>query len=1180
MFSDLGAPTMPQQVTLRRRAEPLAGFPKRAGSSAIRLTTVLAQRAPGAFLVPHLPRYLIRELARTDALADAARACRARASVDVRETVAAARPLVVSALWRELGGCCIVWSSSADAADRFASDCSFYLEDAGAAVRVLRPRDDAPSAIANPAERSARLETIASLAAGKPGVYCISQAAMRQPLWDAAAFRAQTISLRCGADYAWEPLLAALVALGYDRVDVVDAVGEFAVRGGIIDIFSATADAPVRLEFFGDRLDSMRTFALHDQRSTGTIDAIDVPPWRDDVLDGSACAIDYMAGAVVVADDPSSITAIEDALAHEHDDALVLAADLDVEGAPVVGQAQLAPDAARSDTTTPVVGQAQLAPDAAFTLDALLEKTASHPAVSFAPAIEHVRVTRPADLAVVIAAEPAPAYGRSMDEFAKDARARAGRGELFAVVSVAHRRVREVLAEHDVSVSPVPSAARASSERSGAVVVEEGTIDAGFAMPRLGLAVVGDYELFGHAARRHKIVAAKEGVPLTEADLKVGEYFVHANHGIGRYLGLEQITIDGVGRDFVQLQYHGADRLYVPTDHMHLIRKYVAGDGTAPKLSRMGGSDWARTRTRVREAVEKIAEGLVQLYAERELAQGHAFAADSPWQAELEESFPYDETPDQSAAIEAVKADMERPRPMDRLVCGDVGYGKTEVAIRAAFKAIMDRKQVAVLAPTTVLAAQHFRNFTERFSAFPVKTALLSRFRTREEQRMSLRGLLDGSVDIAIGTHRLLQKDVGFARLGLVIVDEEQRFGVMHKERLKELRRSVDVLTLSATPIPRTLHMSMLGVRDLSLIRTAPTNRMAIKTLVTPTSDALIAQALRAELDRGGQVYFVHDRIETIHGVAAAVQRLVPRARIKVGHGQMHERELENVMVDFVEGRFDVLVSTTIIENGLDIPNVNTIVVNNADRFGLAQLYQLRGRVGRSAHQAYAYFLYQPHRRLSETAGARLEAIREFSHLGSGLQLAMRDLEIRGAGNLLGQQQHGFIAAVGFDGYTQILQEAIAAKRGQPIAPDEPPPVLDLRVSAFIPADYVRGASQKIAFYQRLAAARALDEVESVAEELRDRFGPFPNEVVSLLELARLRVLAAGKGVEKLTLEQRRLTLDVGRRFSLSENALDALTSLTRGNFRFTQGAIVAHLPNSGERDGRLTAVRAIVAAL
>jgi len=1127
----------------------------------------------------HIARHLARTLRDTDAFAALVRACRQGASVDVREAFGGAHPFVASALWRELGGCMFAWTATADAADRFASDCAFYLEDEGSPVRVLRPRDDEPHALANPAERSARLETLAALAAAAPGIYCISQAALRQPLWDPDAFRAATVFLRVGDEREWEALLVSLVELGYERVDVVDAVGEFAVRGGIIDIFASTAQAPVRLEFFGDRIESMRTFALHDQRSTGAVDSLAIAPWRDDASESGRCALDYVERSLIVVDDPAAIGAIEEALARERDDATVLAADLAVADVEVDGD-----DGERSRSISTgrakLGGADEVARPRALAFDKIVALTAAHPVLSFATTLGDVRVARAADTRVVIASQPAPAFGRSMEEFAKDVIRRSGAGETVAVVSVAHRRVREVLAEHDISLSPVP-AETASNDRHGAVIVVEGTLDAGFELPRLGIVVLGDFELFGHAARRHKLRAAKEGVPLTEADLKVGEFFVHANHGIGQYLGLENITIDGFDRDFVMLKYLGEDRLYVPTDHMHLIRKYVAGDGASPRLSRMGGSDWARTKSRVREAVEKIAEGLVQLYAEREMAKGHAFAADSPWQAELEESFPYDETPDQRAAIDAVKEDMEKERPMDRLVCGDVGYGKTEVAIRAAFKAIMDRRQVAVLAPTTVLAAQHFRNFTERFSAFPVKSALLSRFRTREQQKESLRGLLDGSIDIAIGTHRLLQKDVGFARLGLVVVDEEQRFGVMHKERLKELRRSVDVITLSATPIPRTLHMSMLGVRDLSLIRTAPVNRMAIKTVVTPTSDTLIAQALRAELDRGGQVYFVHDRIETIHGVASAVQRLAPRARIRVGHGQMREGELETVMIDFVEGRFDVLVSTTIIENGLDIPNVNTIIVNNADRFGLAQLYQLRGRVGRSAHQAYAYFLYQPHRSLSETASARLEAIREFSHLGSGLQLAMRDLEIRGAGNLLGRQQHGFIAAVGFDGYCQILQEAVAKLRDQPLPDDEPPPVLDIPVSAYIPADYVQGASQKIAFYQRLAAARTIEEIDMVSDELRDRFGAFPEEVDALLELSRVRVLAAGKGVTKLALEQRRLTLDVGRRFSLSENALDALTSLTRGNFRFTQGAIVAHLPTRGDGgDGRLTTVRAIVAAL
>jgi len=1125
----------------------------------------------------------------SDAIARAAQAAGARAGVDVTETTAAARPPAIAALWRSLGGVLIAWCATPDSADRFANDASFYLDDAGDVVRVLRPRDRANAGLFNPTERSARIETLSALASGQPGVYCLPHASMRQPLPSPQRWRDLSFELRAGQDYAWEDLLARFVALGYDRVEIVSAVGEFTVRGGLIDLFPATADRPIRLEFFGDTLESIREFSLSDQRSIDSIDAAFVAPWNEDVLANDGAFVgDYTPTAPVVFDDAEMIVAIDHGLATERDDGTIAAADdggSTPEAASKAGTSEAAraagAEAGRENTPTipavPREDAASVVEPTPFSLDDISKRLAKRPFVNFATA--GPRITRAADLTVALPSVPAPVFNRSMERFVSDVRARVASGELVAIASVGHRRIREVLDEHDVAVSPPPKTWKRGD--GGRVVVAEGAIDAGFEFTQAGIVVLGDAELFGHPARRQKIRAVKEGVPITEADLKVGEYFVHANHGIGQYLGLEHIVVNEVGRDFMALKYAGADRLYVPVEMMHLVRRYVAGDGAPPALSKMGGSDWARARSRVREAVEKIAEGLVRLYAEREAAQGHPFAPDSPWQGELEESFPYDETPDQRAAIEAVKNDMERPRPMDRLVCGDVGYGKTEVAIRAAFKAIMDRKQVAVLVPTTVLAAQHYRTFTERFAAFPVKVGVLSRLRSKAEQKETLAQLADGSVDLVIGTHRLLQRDVGFKNLGLVIVDEEQRFGVAHKERLKELRRSVDVLTLSATPIPRTLHMSLVGVRDLSLIQTAPSNRVAVKTIVTPTSDALIASALHQELERGGQVYFVHNRIESIYGIRDALQALAPRARIAIGHGQMNERELEDVMVGFVNGDFDVLVSTTIIENGLDIPNVNTIVINNADHFGLAQLYQLRGRVGRSAHQAYAYFLYQPHRALSETAQARLEAIREFSHLGSGLRLAMRDLEIRGAGNLLGHAQSGFIAAVGFDAYCQILEDAINELRGQPHAPDEPPPVLDLRVSAYIPNDYVRGASQKIGLYQRIAAARTLEALAGIADEMRDRYGPRPKEVEALIELARLRLLAAGKGVEKLALEGRRLTLEVGRRFSLSESALPALTSLTRGNFRFTQGAIVAQLPpHDTAGDGKLATVREILAAL
>jgi len=1094
----------------------------------------------------------------SDAIARAVKAARSHQAIDIAETASSARPFVVAALWHEIGGQIIVWSGAQESADRFATDCSYYLESRGAPVLTLAPRDVAPGAPQNPTTQSARIETLAALAARRAGIFCIAHDAMRDPVLAALEFKSRTRSYKAGGSYDWETLLADLVAFGYERVETVGAAGEFAVRGGIVDVFPALADLPLRLEFFGDALETIRSFTLADQRSVGDVEELTVSPWSDAAEDALGCVLDYAPDAVVVIDGADEILAFDQTGGAQAKSDTLLVAD-------------------EADDIDAEPARAEPKRQSVIEMSELVARTQARALFTFTPGVQGSRLAREADLTVAVQAEPAPAYGRSVERFIEDVKKRAALGQTIAIVSVGHRRIREMLDEADIAVGAVWRETGPSSQ----VLVTDGALDAGFQMERLGLVVLGDAELFAHAARRHKLKAAKEGVPISESDLRTGEFFVHANHGIGQYLGLERLTVNDVERDFMLLKYLGEDRLYVPIDQMHLVRKYVASDGATPRLSKMGGGDWARTRSRVREAVDSIAEGLVRLYAEREIAPGHPFALDTPWQAELEESFPYDETVDQQAAILAVKSDMERPHPMDRLVCGDVGYGKTEVAIRAAFKAIMDRKQVAILVPTTVLAAQHYRTFTERLAAFPVKIGLLSRFRTKQEQKETLLGLLDGSVDLVVGTHRLLQKDVGFARLGLVVVDEEQRFGVMHKERLKEMRRSVDVLTLSATPIPRTLHMSMMGVRDLSLIQTAPVNRVAIKTVVTPSSDAVVGQALRRELDRGGQVYFVHNRIETIYGVAAALQGLAPRARIVIGHGQMKEGELEDVMVGFVDGEFDILVSTTIIENGLDIPNVNTIVVNNADRFGLAQLYQLRGRVGRSAHQAYAYFLHQPHRKLSEEAQSRLDAIREFSHLGSGLQLAMRDLEIRGAGNLLGPRQSGFIAAVGFETYCQILQEAIEQRRGLPQIESAPPPVLDLRVSAYLPSDYVKGAGQKIALYQRLAAAQSTAEIDALGDELRDRFGRPPDTVEALLELSRVRVLAQAKGVEKLSLEQRRLTLEIGRRFSLSEQALPALTALTRGNFRFTQSAIVIHLPPTTQaRNGTLGAVREVLTAL
>ncbi|HXW76170.1 MAG TPA: CarD family transcriptional regulator, partial [Candidatus Eremiobacteraceae bacterium] len=574
----------------------------------------------------------------------------------------AARPFFVSQCWRDVGGCFIVWTGTPDEADRFAADCAYYLGDGDTHVHVLRPRDDEPGALSNPAERSARLETIAALVAQTPGIYCVSHEAMRQAVPGATTFLDASLLLRTGEEYEWEALLLALASGGYERVDLVDAVGQFAVRGGLIDVFPATADMPVRLEFFGDRLESARTFSLGDQRSRDTVREVAVAPWIDVPVDAGMCVLDYAPRAVVVVDDEESIGVADSSLVHDRDAATVLEAD---------------DQAARADgATDEAVAVDDAAPPPVFALEELVGKTEGRAVINFVPAVGQSRIVRAADVRAVFTAGAATAYGRSIEQFADDVRRSVGEGKTVIVISVGYRRVREVLEDRAVALGEH-------------VVVEEGTIDGGFTLPALGTVVVGDFELFGHAARRRKIRAAKEGVPISEADLRTGEFFVHANHGIGRYMGLEHLAIDGIERDFVLLQYAGPDRLYVPIDQMHLITKYAAADGTTPRLSKMGGSDWTRTRSRVREAVEKIAQGLVRLYAQREIAQRPPFAADSPWQAELEDSFPYDETPDQRSAIAAVKEDMERTHPMDRLVCGDVGYGKTEVAIRAAFKAIM-----------------------------------------------------------------------------------------------------------------------------------------------------------------------------------------------------------------------------------------------------------------------------------------------------------------------------------------------------------------------------------------------------------------------------------------------------------------------------------------------------------
>jgi len=1138
------------------------------------------------------------------------------------ETGAAARPYLIAALAAATQRPLLVIVSTSDLAERTYADLLTYRElgDGSTAptpqsggVALLRPRSDRLGALTTPSEQSARMTLLADLAldtmtGSLPPIIVAPLAALRQYLPPPNLVRESSLRLTVGESPGWEETLAQLHRLGYRRVDVVAAAGEYAVRGGLLDCFTATGESPMRIEFFGDEIESIRPFDLTTQRSDASQAQqqvimtlwseiprdpacrerllTEIPPQTRRAVEsllatGSdipeswvglahaerATLLDYLKPeTLLVLEEPAMLAALEQSFDEERgrDHRAILAA---VEAGELSVLDREIDDAFLAEIEPPSPRLADLG-----------SRIAAHPTLIISGAIEGMTppwLPTPHER-FVLETHPADQFHRRLGDFTESVRSWVHDGESVVLFVSGTSRMSEILHAADLRVEreakvlhlqPIGTAegTRLASVGARPVYVATGSIDSGFSIPGLRLRVMGDRDLFGQPPKRVRLRAVKEGVPVTLAELRVGDFVVHAIHGIGQYLGLRTETILGATSDYLDLRFAGTDRLLVPVHQMHQVTKYSASESAAPRLSKMGGADWARTKGRVSEALAKIAEGLVSLYAERELAPGHAYPPDTPWQAEVEEAFPYQTTPDQQKAIDETKADMERERPMDRLVCGDVGYGKTEVAIRAAFKAVADKRQVAVLVPTTLLAAQHARNFTQRFAPYPLTVAEISRFKSKKEQQQTLAQLADGKVDIIVGTHRLLQKDVVFANLGLIIVDEEQRFGVMHKERLKELRASVDVLTLSATPIPRTLHLSLLGVRDLSLIQTAPRNRVSIKTVVLPMSDTIIREAIASELDRGGQVYYVHNRVASIYGVARALQELVPKARIGIGHGDMNESELEPVMTKFIDGELDILVATTIIENGIDIPNVNTIIVNDADTFGLAQLYQLRGRVGRSNHQAYAYLLYQGHKALSDEAKARLEAIREFSHLGSGLQIAMRDLEIRGAGNLLGAAQSGFIGAVGFETYCQLLAEAIAERRNGAAGAANPEgqreAVIDVKLDAFIPNDYVPQVSQKIAIYQQLAKARTVAEVDEIVAGLRDRFGPLPEPLERLVAITHLRTIALAKHVTRVVIDERRLLFGVGSGFILDQAAIPRLQSLTKNRFRFGDGRVTIDLP-------------------
>ncbi|HEX7721812.1 MAG TPA: transcription-repair coupling factor [Pyrinomonadaceae bacterium] len=1063
--------------------------------------------------------------------------------------------------------------------------------------------------------------------------------------------------LRRDEDASPEELVDKLVASGYVREDPVGAIGEFSMRGGILDVWHPGHDAPVRIEFFGDTVDSIREFDPETQLSTTQLPQVEIAPmreliarpsdfrewaaqarprWRDPrfarsmrdrtdfadegedfpgwewlisiVRERNASIFDYLSGAVLVIDEPVAVEnflvdafhTLEQRYA-ENDaaddlglrpDELYLSAD---ELRSEIDRMQRVEVRALGRTATKI--DQEIALDAETPKISVGKERAKRKPLFLFP---HVSEPGGSDPETQWQAQSVMRYHGRLPDLARDLieRRKSGSTTLFVMPSSGvAERVTEILRDYEVNAR-LTSFDDTSEFASPDAIVTSGKLSGGFELPASHLVVHIEGDLFDEAAepalerrataiKREKKRRARAAAFLSDfRDLKIDDYVVHIDHGIARFGGL--VTLDlgpteaAVARDvakprseFMLLYYADEAKLYVPVERLDLVQRYSSAEGNQPTLDRLGGLGWHKTKAKAKRAMRDMADELLRLYAERKLVHGHAYPQDTPWQHEFEQGFEYTLTADQETAIEDVKTDMQTPTPMDRLLCGDVGYGKTEVAMRAAFKTVMDGKQAAVLTPTTVLAYQHFDTFRQRFAPFPVKVELLSRFRSTKEQKDVVKRVEAGEVDVVIGTHRMLSKDVSFKDLGLVVVDEEQRFGVAHKERLKQLKKRVDVLTLSATPIPRTLNMSLSGLRDMSLIETPPRDRLAIQTQVVQSSDAVIKSAIDLELARGGQVFFIHNRVESIETIAALVKRLVPNCRIAVAHGQMNEKEMEAIMLDFIAYKYDVLVATTIIENGIDIPRANTIIINRADNYGLSQLYQLRGRVGRSNRRAYAYLLIPAEQELTPIARRRLSAIREFSDLGAGFRIAALDLELRGAGNMLGGEQSGHMDALGFDLYTQMLERTVAELRGEQVE-DEPTVSINVGVDVGIPESYISDMGQRLRTYKRVSSARDEDALAAIRAETEDRYGRVPEPVEDLFDYARLRQAAELVGVVSIDRTREGIAIKLAEKARVAPEKLMELIHAREGT-NFAPSGVLRLQLNDEEKDQILPVARRVL---
>ncbi|MED1603484.1 transcription-repair coupling factor [Alkalihalophilus marmarensis] len=1007
-------------------------------------------------------------------------------------------------------------------------------------------------AIASPEMKSQRLDVLNKLVAGFEGIIIVPLAGIRRLLPPTYLWKDSQLNISVGRDIGEiHNVITKLVMMGFERVDMVSSPGEFSVRGGIIDIYPLTESNPIRVELFDTEIDSIRTFLIETQRSEKELKEITIGPAEEVILQDQhyqhaanrlqeqlsatlkkvkakqtkeklSQNISYEIGQLK---QRSSFQGMYKYMSFYYEVKSTLLSYLPDDALIIIDEMSRVKEMAdnlekeEAEWSTALLAQGETVHEATMSLDALEGmKKSSHSIVYLSLFLKHIPSTSPENV-VNFTCKSMQNFHGQMQLLQSEVKRWQKSGYAIVFLAGSKERAQRLALNLDEEGIDAHVVERATELTENTVHLMVGQLNSGFELPSHKLVVITEEEVY--AKQKKRVQRNKQKLSNAEriksySELKVGDLVVHTNHGIGKYLGVETLEINGLHKDYLHLRYAGDDKLYVPVEQIDQVQKYVGSEEKDPKIYALGGNDWKKVKKRVQSSVEDIADDLIKLYAEREASKGYAYSKDGAEQADFEGTFPYQETEDQIRAVEEIKEDMEKERPMDRLLCGDVGYGKTEVAIRAAFKAIMDGKQVAILVPTTILAQQHYETIKERFSDFPINIGVLSRFRSRKEQTETLKGLKAGSVDLIVGTHRLLSKDIVFKDLGLLIVDEEQRFGVTHKEKIKQLKANIDVLTLTATPIPRTLHMSMLGVRDLSVIETPPENRFPVQTYVVEYNASLIREAIERELTRGGQVYFLYNRVEDIERMTEQISMLVPDAKVSFAHGQMNERELESIMLDFLEGNSDVLVTTTIIETGVDIPNVNTLIINDADKMGLSQLYQIRGRVGRSNRVAYAYFTYQRDKVLTEVAEKRLQAIKEFTELGSGFKIAMRDLTIRGAGNLLGAQQHGFIESVGFDLYSQMLKEAIEERKGD--KPKEPPfqVEMDIKVDAYIPESYIQDAKQKIEMYKRFKGCETIEDLADLKDEMFDRFGEYPKQVEYLLRLTEIKLRATKERVESI----------------------------------------------------------------